>query len=110
MERENGLNPAIWQRFAGLALLALEFDEAVGGFGGGAAEAMIVAEADLLFVHTHDVNGIPGVYLVEAGASGLVRTGWRDFAIVDQAVRVVTKTRFLEICSNFNTLRTLRRF
>ena len=34
-----------WSRFAGIGILGLPFAEADGGFGGGAVETMIVAEA-----------------------------------------------------------------
>lgn len=42
---DGGWSRPMWAQFAELGLLALPFDEADGGFGGGAVEKMIVAEA-----------------------------------------------------------------
>jgi pimeloyl-CoA dehydrogenase small subunit len=41
----DGWSRAVWQRYAELGLLGLPFAERYGGFGGGAVEIMIVAEA-----------------------------------------------------------------
>jgi alkylation response protein AidB-like acyl-CoA dehydrogenase len=41
---ELGFNPANWQMFAELGWLSIPFDEAHGGFGGGATEVMAVME------------------------------------------------------------------
>jgi pimeloyl-CoA dehydrogenase small subunit len=40
-----GWSTAVWNQYAELGLLGLPFDEALGGFGGGAVETMIVMEA-----------------------------------------------------------------
>src|SRR5512144_674881 len=40
-----GYDPTMWQQFANLGLLALPFDEADGGLGGGAVEVMLLMEA-----------------------------------------------------------------
>ena len=40
-----GWSESIWHQYAELGLLALPFDERLGGFGGGPIETMIVAEA-----------------------------------------------------------------
>ena len=40
-----GWSESIWHQYAELGLLALPFDERLGGFGGGPVETMIVAEA-----------------------------------------------------------------
>lgn len=40
-----GYSPEMWARFAELGLLGLPFDEAYGGFGGGAQEVMLVMQA-----------------------------------------------------------------
>lgn len=45
MASESGHDPAVWRGFADLGLLALGYAEEDGGFGGGAAETLIVAEA-----------------------------------------------------------------
>ena len=45
MAEADGWSRAMWSRFAELGLLGLPFTEAQGGFGGGAVESMIVAEA-----------------------------------------------------------------
>ena len=39
-----GFNPKNWQMFADLGWLSIPFDEAHGGFGGGATEVMAVME------------------------------------------------------------------
>jgi pimeloyl-CoA dehydrogenase small subunit len=41
----HGFNPDIWRQIAELGLLAVPFDEAHGGIGGGAQETMIVMQA-----------------------------------------------------------------
>lgn len=41
---ELGFNPANWQTFADLGWLSIPFDEAHGGFGGGATDIMAVME------------------------------------------------------------------
>src|ERR1700730_7103159 len=41
----DGWSRAVWQQYAELGLLGLPFAEQHGGFGGGAVETMIVAEA-----------------------------------------------------------------
>src|SRR5450631_3767675 len=41
----SGFSAAMWSRFAEQGLLGLPFPEALGGFGGGAIETMIVTEA-----------------------------------------------------------------
>ncbi len=41
----DGWSSALWSQYAELGLLGLPFEEALGGFGGGAAEMMIVMEA-----------------------------------------------------------------
>ena len=41
----DGWSRALWAQYAELGLLGLPFPEALGGFGGGAAETMIVMEA-----------------------------------------------------------------
>jgi alkylation response protein AidB-like acyl-CoA dehydrogenase len=41
---ELGFNPTNWQMFAELGWLSIPFDEAYGGFGGGATEVMAVME------------------------------------------------------------------
>ncbi len=38
---ELGFNPANWQMFAELGWLSIPFDEAHGGFGGGATEVIV---------------------------------------------------------------------
>ena len=45
MAEPAGFSPAMWSRFAEQGLLGLPFPEAMGGFGGGAIETMIVMEA-----------------------------------------------------------------
>jgi pimeloyl-CoA dehydrogenase small subunit len=45
MAQPGGFSAAMWDRFAEQGLLGLPFAEAHGGFGGGAIEQMIVAEA-----------------------------------------------------------------
>ena len=45
MAEAPGYSAAMWERFAEQGLLGLPFAEAHGGFGGGAIESMIVAEA-----------------------------------------------------------------
>jgi pimeloyl-CoA dehydrogenase small subunit len=45
MAEPPGFSPAMWSRFAEQGLLGLPFPEAMGGFGGGAIETMIVMEA-----------------------------------------------------------------
>lgn len=40
-----GVDRAAWRHFAELGVLALPFPEALGGLGGGAVEAMVVAES-----------------------------------------------------------------
>jgi pimeloyl-CoA dehydrogenase small subunit len=45
MAEPAGFSAAMWSRFAEQGLLGLPFPEALGGFGGGAVETMIVAEA-----------------------------------------------------------------
>ncbi|MGA9867156.1 MAG: acyl-CoA dehydrogenase family protein [Acetobacteraceae bacterium] len=45
MAEPDGWSPALWAQYAELGLLGLPFDEIHGGFGGGAAEMMIVMEA-----------------------------------------------------------------
>ena len=44
MALSEGYNPELWRTYADLGLLGLPFDEADGGFGGGAAETMLVSE------------------------------------------------------------------
>ncbi len=41
----DGWSRAVWQQYAELGLLGLPFPEALGGFGGGAVETMLVMEA-----------------------------------------------------------------
>lgn len=41
---EAGYSPELWNQFAELGLLAVPFSEAAGGFDGGGAELMVVAE------------------------------------------------------------------
>jgi alkylation response protein AidB-like acyl-CoA dehydrogenase len=41
----DGWSREVWQQYAELGLLGLPFQEAFGGFGGGAVETMIVMEA-----------------------------------------------------------------
>jgi pimeloyl-CoA dehydrogenase small subunit len=45
MAEPAGYSAAMWSRFAEQGLLGLPFPEALGGFGGGSVETMIVAEA-----------------------------------------------------------------
>ncbi len=45
MAEPGGFSAAMWSRFAEQGLLGLPFEEAHGGFGGGAVETMIVTEA-----------------------------------------------------------------
>jgi pimeloyl-CoA dehydrogenase small subunit len=45
MTEPGGFSAAMWSRFAEQGLLGLPFPEALGGFGGGAIETMIVTEA-----------------------------------------------------------------
>ncbi len=45
MAEPAGFSAAMWSRFAEQGLLGLPFAESLGGFGGGAVETMIVAEA-----------------------------------------------------------------
>jgi pimeloyl-CoA dehydrogenase small subunit len=45
MAEPDGWSRELWARYAEMGLLALPFDEADGGFGGGPAETMIVMEA-----------------------------------------------------------------
>jgi pimeloyl-CoA dehydrogenase small subunit len=45
MAAPEGWSRAMWGQFAELGLLGLPFEEQYGGFGGGAVETMIVAEA-----------------------------------------------------------------
>ena len=42
---EQGFDPAAWQQFADLGWLSVPFSEELGGFGGGATDLMVVAEA-----------------------------------------------------------------
>jgi pimeloyl-CoA dehydrogenase small subunit len=42
---ESGFSRELWSKYAELGLLGLPFAESFGGFGGGAVETMIVAEA-----------------------------------------------------------------
>lgn len=45
MAEPDGWSAALWAQYAELGLLGLPFEENLGGFGGGAAEMMIVMEA-----------------------------------------------------------------
>ncbi|MDE2008250.1 MAG: acyl-CoA dehydrogenase family protein, partial [Rhodospirillales bacterium] len=45
MAEPEGYSRALWAQYAELGLLGLPFPESLGGFGGGAAETMIVMEA-----------------------------------------------------------------
>jgi pimeloyl-CoA dehydrogenase small subunit len=45
MQEPGGFSRELWRTYAELGLLGLGFDERHGGFGGGAVETMIVAEA-----------------------------------------------------------------
>jgi pimeloyl-CoA dehydrogenase small subunit len=45
MAEPAGHSTAVWNQYAELGLLGLPFEEALGGFGGGAVETMIVMEA-----------------------------------------------------------------
>ncbi len=45
MAESTGWSQAVWNQYAELGLLGLPFEEAHGGFGGGAVETMIVMEA-----------------------------------------------------------------
>ncbi|MES1941250.1 acyl-CoA dehydrogenase [Salinisphaera sp. T5B8] len=44
IKSEPGYSPEVWSQFAELGLLAVPFSEAAGGFDGGGAELMVVAE------------------------------------------------------------------
>jgi pimeloyl-CoA dehydrogenase small subunit len=45
MAEPTGWSATVWNQYAELGLLGLPFEEALGGFGGGAVETMIVMEA-----------------------------------------------------------------
>ena len=45
MAEPDGFSASLWSQYAELGLLALPFEESLGGFGGGAVEMMIVMEA-----------------------------------------------------------------
>ncbi len=45
MKQDQGFDPQMWTQYAELGLLGVPFSEDVGGFGGGAVEAMVVMEA-----------------------------------------------------------------
>src|SRR5437879_2710592 len=45
MREPDGWSRELWRRYADLGLTGLPFEEQHGGFGGGAVETMIVAEA-----------------------------------------------------------------
>src|SRR5882724_13623894 len=45
MREPDGWSRDLWRRYADLGLTGLPFEEQHGGFGGGAVETMIVAEA-----------------------------------------------------------------
>ena len=44
IKSDTGYSPEVWSQFAELGLLAVPFSEAAGGFNGGGAELMVVAE------------------------------------------------------------------
>ena len=44
IKSDTGYSPEVWSQFAELGLLAVPFSEAAGGFDGGGAELMVVAE------------------------------------------------------------------
>ena len=44
LESEQGFSADVWQQFAELGLLGVPFSEEAGGFNGGGAELMVVAE------------------------------------------------------------------
>ena len=44
VDSETGFSADLWSQFAELGLLAVPFSEAAGGFDGGGAELMVVAE------------------------------------------------------------------
>ncbi|MCC5808725.1 MAG: acyl-CoA dehydrogenase family protein [Ectothiorhodospiraceae bacterium] len=45
MKQDQGFDPQMWNQYAELGLLGVPFSEDVGGFGGGAVEAMVVMES-----------------------------------------------------------------
>lgn len=44
-QQPNGFDPAIWREYGQAGILALPFPEALGGFGGGPVETMLVMQA-----------------------------------------------------------------
>lgn len=71
-----GYSPEIWQQFAELGLLAVPFSEAAGGFDGGGAELMVVAEGfgRGLVVEPYLASVVLAGTLIDALATGALRT------------------------------------
>lgn len=74
VKSDAGYSPEIWAQFAELGLLAVPFSEAAGGFDGGGAELMVVAE------------GFGRGLVVEPYLSTVVLAGtFLDAALADEA-------------------------
>jgi pimeloyl-CoA dehydrogenase small subunit len=89
-----GWSAALWGQLAELGLLGLPFDEAQGGFGGGAVETMIVMEAfgrGLVLEPYFATVILGGGLLRRAGSDGL-RT-----ALVPQVIAGKLKLAFAHI-------------
>ena len=94
MAEPAGWSSSVWSQFAELGLLGLPFDEALGGFGGGAVETMIVMEAfgRGLVLEPYYATAILGGGLLRRAGSDAQRA-----ALVPQIVAGTLKLAFAHV-------------